>query len=169
MLDQAREPEGGRPAFPLSLVLEYRRNDTSAWSSGCWQVIAALAGQFDAARPGKGVTMHRDTNGEQVLCGGYQLKLHRDDAESYYCNLMGRRPSLFVVCREEDGQRPRPTLVTASYGEAASYTEVDDNVYAVPIPPQIYRWIEAYVLEYYVPQKPRKRKREDWKRDERRV
>lgn len=169
MMDEARAAEGDTPAFPLSLVLEYRRNDANAWSSGCWQVIAALAGQLGATRSGNTVTMHRDNDGEQVLCGGYQLQLHRDDAESYYCNLMGRRPSLFVVCREEDGQRPRPTLVTASYGEAASYTEVDDNVYAVPIPPQIYRRIEAYVLEHYVPQKPRKRKRDDWKRDERRA
>jgi hypothetical protein len=56
--------------------------------------------------------------------------------------------------------------VTASYGEAASYSEVDENVYAVPIPPEIYLWIEAYVLEHYVPEKRRKRKRDDWKQDE---
>jgi hypothetical protein len=71
-----------------------------------------------------------------------------------------------VVCREEDGERPEPALVTASYGEAASYSEVDENVYAVPIPPEIYLWIEAYVLEHYVPEKRRKRKRDDWKQDE---
>jgi hypothetical protein len=152
--------------FPVSLLLEYHHTRTSAWSSGCWQVIAAVAGQRGLPQGRSAVPIHEDERGRQILCRGYRLSLHRDDAESYYCNLMGERPSLFVVCREEDGERPEPALVTASYGEAASYSEVDENVYAVPIPPEIYLWIEAYVLEHYVPEKRRKRKRDDWKQDE---
>jgi len=149
--------------FPVSLVLEFQRTETSAWSNGQWQVVAALAGQHGASRRRGAVSLHKDEACERVLCSGYRLTLHRDDAESYYCNLMGEHPGLFVVCSEDNGERPQPALVTASYGEAASYSETDENVYAVAIPPEIYLWIEAYVLEHYVPEKRRKRKRDNWK------
>jgi hypothetical protein len=152
--------------FPVSLMLEYRRTRANPWSDGRWEVVAALAGQRGASQGRSVVPVHKDDAGERVLCSGYQLTLHRDDAESYYCNLMGERPSLFVVCSEESGKRPHPTLVTASYGEAASYSETDENVYAVALPPELYRWIENYVLEHYVPEKRRKRKRDNWKQDE---
>jgi hypothetical protein len=55
-------------------------------------------------------------------------------------------------------------MVTLSYDEAAAYTEVEEEVFAVPMPPEVYRWVENYVLEHYVPEKRRKRKRVDWKR-----
>jgi hypothetical protein len=163
---QTQSDAGRRTAFPVSLVLEYRCSDASPWSRGQWQVVAALAGQPGASRRGDAVPMHKDEAVERVLCSGYRLTLHRDDAESYYCNLMGERPSLFVVCGEDSGDRPQPTLVTASYGEAASYSETDESVHAVALPPELYRWIETYVLEHYVPEKRRKRKRDDWKQNE---
>jgi hypothetical protein len=156
------------PVFPVALVLDYQRSNATAWSAGRWRVIGAVAGQHGVAQRRSVMSMRKDDAGEQVLCAGYQLQLHRDDAESYYCNLMGERPSLFVVCREEAGQRPEPALVTVSYGEAASYTEVDGTVHAIAMPPEIYRWVEAYVLEHYVPEKHKKRKRDNWKKDEQR-
>lgn len=152
--------------FPVALVLDYQAGNTASGRVGGWRLIGAVAGQHGLS-PGRVVTrMHKNDTSEQVLCAGYSLTLHRDDAESYYCNLMGEKPSLFVICREQPGERPEPARVTASYGEAASYSEVDESVHAIAIPPEIYRWIEAYVLEYYVPEKHRKRKRDNWKKDE---
>ena len=82
---------------------------------------------------------------------------------------MASRPSVFVVCAEdEDGEPPRPVHATVSYGEASAYMETDEPVFSVPMPPEIYRWVEGFVLEHYVPEPPRKRRREDWKRGERR-
>ena len=95
------------------------------------------------------------------------MSLHKDDSESYYFNLMGEKPSVFVVCRLEHG-RLRPFLVTLSYDEAASYMEVDESVSAVAMPPEIYRWCEAFVLTHYVPEKKRKRKRDNWKQGDQR-
>lgn len=151
------------PVFPVALVLDYQYGGVTPWRAGHWRVVAALAGHHGLAGQRTMLPMHRDNHGEQVLCTGYQLTLHRDDTESYYCNLMGERPSLFVVCREESGERPEPTQVTVSYGEAASWSEVDGSVHAVAMPPEIYRWVEAYVIEHYVPEKRRKRTRDDWK------
>ncbi len=157
-----------QPAFPVALVLDYQCSSATPWSAGRWQVIGAVAGMHGTAQRRSTLSMRKDEAGEQVLCAGYHLRLHRDDAESYYCNLMGERPSLFVVCQEEAGQRPEPTLVTVSYGEAASYSEGDATVHAIAMPPEIYRWVEAYVLAHYIPEKRKKRKRDDWKKDEQR-
>ena len=35
--------------------------------------------------------------------------------------------------------------------------------YAVNIPAEFYRWIEAYVIAHYLPVKRKKRKRNNWK------
>jgi len=90
----------------------------------------------------------------------------RNECESYYCNLISDRPAVYLVCREED-DRPEPFLATLSYDEASSYIEGGDSAHPVAMPPEVYRWLERYVLEHYVPEKKLKRKRDDWK-DERR-
>ena len=100
---------------------------------------------------------------EQFLYTGFTLKLHKDEAESYYFNLMGERPSIFVICSEHESGQLMPFLTTPSYDEAIAHTEVEEHVFSLPIPPEVYRWIERYVLEHYRPTPKRKRKRENWK------
>ena len=73
------------------------------------------------------------------------------------------RPSVFVICSQEAGEPPRPIIATLSYGEATSYMETDELVESVAMPAEIYRWAERFVLEHYVPEKRRKRKRDNWK------
>jgi hypothetical protein len=92
-----------------------------------------------------------------------RLQLHRDDADSYYFNLVSDRPSVFVICSQEAGEPPRPFIATLSYGEATSYMETDELVESVAMPAELYRWAERFVLEHYVPEKRRKRKRDNWK------
>jgi hypothetical protein len=50
-----------------------------------------------------------------------------------------------------------------SFDEAHAYVEGDDEIYDVDIPPELYVWVEAYVLINYVAEKRKKRKRVDWK------
>ena len=40
--------------------------------------------------------------------------------------------------------------------------EADDKVFVAPIPPGIYQTIEHFIVEHYVPDEPRKRKRKNW-------
>jgi hypothetical protein len=42
--------------------------------------------------------------------------------------------------------------------------EVEEDVFSVPMPAEIYRWVENFVLQHYVPERRKKRKREDWKK-----
>ena len=110
---------------------------------------------------------------KQLIYSGLKIRLFLDECESYYHNLMSPEPGCFIVARNEDkdGEEtdmPIPVIVTLSFDEAHSYLEGDDIVYAVPIPPELYRWAEAYVLENYVAEKRVKRKRVDWKKGDKR-
>ena len=62
-----------------------------------------------------------------------------------------------------DDGRPQPFLVSMSFDEAHAYLEGDDEIYAVDVPPELYRWTEAYVIANYFPEKKKKRKLRDWR------
>ena len=105
----------------------------------------------------------------QYVYSNLSLRLFLDECESYYHNLMSPEPSCFIVAREDEdngSERPIPFLVTMSFDEANSYLEGDDLVYSVPIPAELYPWIEAYVVDNYSAEKRTKRKRKDWRKGE---
>ena len=145
--------------FPVSVLMEYPRKIGDEQDQG--EVIGLVAGAAPE-QPDQPVLVRSGERSEQYLWRGFRLPLYRDDAESYYMNLMGEQPRVFVLCRGRSG-RLRPFRVTLSYDEAASYMEVDEPVFSLPMPPEVYRWLEGYVLEHYVPERKKKRKRDDWK------
>jgi hypothetical protein len=142
----------------------FREPGDQPWDLGRWDVAGVIAGESWGGDERECVPIHTESSDGQFLWPDFRLKLFKDDAGSYYHNLMGVEPRVFVVCRESDSGRLKPFLVTLSYDEAAAYTEVEEEVFAVPMPPEVYRWTENFVLEHYVPKKRRKRKREDWKK-----
>ncbi len=163
--EKARSPLAH--SIPAAVIFAYPTRSDEDAESGTGEVVGVLTRPDPEQTGVRKQLIHSDTDGEQFLWTGFALSLHRDDAESYYFNLMGDRPSVFVVCRPTEG-RLQPFLVTLSYDEATSYMEVDEVVSAVAMPAEIYRWCEAFVLEHYVPEKKRKRKRDNWKQDDRR-
>ncbi len=113
------------------------------------------------------------------IFSGLQLDLFQDECDSYYLNLMSEKPRCYVIVHEvreqgsddadrqvvEAGCSLAPLLVTASFDVAHAYEEGDDQVFDAPMPAEVYRWVEAFVLEFYAPQQRRKRKRDDWKNE----
>ena len=156
----------GRPdAHPVSVLVERRVGQEGRWPRTEWRVVGVVAGG-DGAAGGQvqrtPVRVERDC--EQVLWSGFRVELHRDSAESYWYNLTAKAPSIFVVCRcdnEATGEL-RPFLVLVDADEAGAYLEGDDSVFSLPLPPKIHQWLEHYVVENYVPQAKKKRKRLDW-------
>ena len=68
-----------------------------------------------------------------------------------------------MICTyQEDNGDLYPLVVTLSYDEMASYIEVDEPVFDLPIPGDIYRWLEDYVLQNYEFKEENKRRREKW-------
>lgn len=150
-------------SFAVSVLVEYREVQDNRWEDGRWQVAGVLAGSGQGEGDAQARPLHAADEGRQYLWNGLRLQLHRDDAESYYFNLVSDRPSVFVICSQEAGEPPRPFIATLSYGEATSYMETDELVESVAMPAELYRWAERFVLEHYVPEKRRKRKRDNWK------
>ncbi|RMG38630.1 MAG: DUF3305 domain-containing protein [Gammaproteobacteria bacterium] len=144
--------------LPISVLVERRPAQQQRWIDHVWDVVGVVAMQ--AGDDEEGLVFQAEEGVQRFLQGGLSLNLYPDECESYYHNLMSPRPSCYVVAHLDDEveRRPRPFLVTMSFDAAHAYLEGDDEIYAVEIPPEIYRWTEDYVLSYYAPEKRRKRK-----------
>jgi hypothetical protein len=163
MIDATSSPVPGR--FPVVVLLGWQATPGNRWQSRRWEVYGLVAGEA-AGAGGRSRTLMREVDGEaHYLEGGLEVALYRDEAESYYHNLMSERPSAFVVCRPDEAGELRAVLVTLSYDEAESYMGCDSQVHRVPLPPELYRWVEGFVLEHYVPEQRKKRKRDEWKEE----
>jgi len=151
-------------SFPVSIVMEHRLIENNVWASEKWEVEAVIAGGQGAENVPERMISRIGSGDEKYIWSNYQINLFKDEAESYYFNIISDTPFVFVVCRDEgnDGQLI-PFNVSVNYDEAASYMELDEQVFQVAMPPEIYRWVEAYVVNNYVPLKKKKRKWENWK------
>jgi hypothetical protein len=154
-------------SFSVSVLVEFRETHNNRWEEGHWQVAGVIAGGQADGSGMQDRQLHTATRGQQFLHTGLRMRLHKDDAESYYFNLISENPGVFVICNQEAGGPLQPFIATLSYGEATSYMETDEIVESVPMPPELYRWAERFVLEHYVPEKRKKRKRDNWKEEER--
>ena len=108
--------------------------------------------------------IYKDGEIEHLLVTGLTLRLHIDECESYYHNLMSPEPGCFIVASqpEDSDDMPLPYLVSLSFDEVHAYLEGDEQIYSVKIPQQLYQWAEAYVLTNYVAIKKTKRKLKNW-------
>lgn len=149
--------------FPVSIIMERRPKQRGQWHFVEWKATGVLTGKEHLRSTSQRLLIHEEQDSQSVLWTNFRIRLFKDGAESYWSNLMGQHPSLFVVCRrEEPDNEPVPFLVTVNYDEIVGYQEVDDDVYRLPLPPDIYQWLERYVVNNYVPEQKRKRKRTDW-------
>lgn len=151
--------------FPVSVIMEREQIQHRSWTVPRWRLVGVVAGQhIEDQHPGATV-VHDDHGREQLLWTGFRVRLYRDSAESYWYNLVGRTPSLFLICRQDPEGDLIPFMVTANYDEAGAHLEADDEVFSAPIPPEVHDWLERYVMAHYRPEPPKKRKRKDWKEE----
>ncbi len=152
--------------FPVSVMMESKPS-SSPWLDLSWDAVGICGINADDQSSSVKQITHGDK--EQFIYNNLTLRLFLDECESYYHNLMSPQPGCFVVAREDEDNnstQPIPFLVTMSFDEAHAYQEGDDLVYAVPIPAELYPWIEAYVVDNYSAEKRKKRKRKDWRKGE---
>ncbi|MCB1763615.1 MAG: DUF3305 domain-containing protein [Gammaproteobacteria bacterium] len=147
--------------FPVSVVMQRIPVKGNRWIDHRWEVAGVTGGRparFDTAA---GLPIHEAEQLSQTLYTGLEIKLFLDQCESYYHNLLAPRPACYVVVRRNEAGIPFPALVSASFDEANAYLEADEEVFPVDLQPELYRWVEAFVLEHYVPQKRFKRRLDD--------
>ena len=161
MVDSEQSSDGRSlpERFPVSVLIE-RCPSSSAWAEEVWRAVGVSAGAAERSEVRK---VFDQAGVARFLCPGFALSLYPDECESYYYNLLSEQPCCYVVADLNDEGRPTPVLVSLSFDEAHAYLEGEREVYAVALPPELYRWVETYVLTHYVPQRRTKRKREDWK------
>ncbi len=152
--------------FEVAVILK-RWPASSPWADYQWDVVGVAPGAGEGRQPGS-APMRVSEHGDVALfrAGGFRVKLHVDECESYYHNLLSPTPRCFVIAEPDAGQGPVPFRVSLSFDEAHAYLEGEREVYAVDIPPELYRWSEAFVLRHYVPEPRKKRKLRDWSGDD---
>lgn len=153
---------GPRVSLPVAVVMGRRMVSGKGWQVPSWQVVGVVAGADLPVQQARGTPIRSEGDEEHLLWTGLRVELFRDAAGAYWSNLTGRQPSLFVLCHEDEQGLMAPKSVTADHDEASSGVEVDERVFAAPIPPEIYHHIEAFVIEHHAPQEKRRRKRSDW-------
>ncbi len=140
------DPVVNHPALPIAVIIG-RRELANRWQSQVWEAIGVIPDLGGGAAPR---LLMKDSAEEQWLHGGFELKLHRDEAESYYLNLSAREPCVFVVWRMEETMAV-PKFVTVSYGEAARFMDANEQVDIVPMPREMCDWLLAFVNAHYRP------------------
>jgi len=146
--------------FPVSVVMQRQQVQQGPGRASRWEVVGAVTGGNLCEAQHRRILVRSHGGVEHYLWMGLTVVLHKADVESYRYNLAASSPSLFVICQQEEGGDPAPVLVTADFEQAGFSMERNGTVFSVPMPAEIYRWLEQYVVENYVPPEPPKRKQE---------
>ncbi|MCB1791942.1 MAG: DUF3305 domain-containing protein [Gammaproteobacteria bacterium] len=146
--------------YPIAVILE-RRPASSPWVDYVWTAVGIAVGHHPRSQ--QPLLVRDDPQSTLFLVGGLKVQLFVDECESYYYNLVSDTPRAYVMAHvDEPGGQPDPFRVSMSFDEAHAYLEGEDEIYAVDVPAELYRWTESFVIANYFPEKKRKRKLVDW-------
>ena len=137
--------------IPLGILIE-RRESASSWQRWLWRPVAVVP----AGARGEGWQRLRDDGRVGIFhAGQLPLRLYPDEAETYLENVGRERPDVYVVLRAEAGEAGcpvRPVLLTASPDEAAAYSEVEEAVHPVAMPPAVAVEVRRFAEAHYRPE-----------------
>ena len=159
-----QEPQPLPDRFTVAVLMERRRGVTQ-WQPYVWAPIGLVAGAVAEGPVGVPLEMPADGDAIRELWRGFEVRLHRDELESFYHNLVSPQPLGFVIMREGESDRRLPALVTLCFDEANAYAEAGEQIEPVPMPPELVQWLEQFVVENYVPERRTRRERRAWKEE----
>lgn len=133
---------------------------TNRWQSYKWQVAGVIADRDNQNGAARTIVRHHDNL--QRIYPGFELSLHRDEAQGYYLNLTSGEPRIYVMWRLDENRtgaedEVQPQMATLSYNEAARLMDAQEKVDSVALLPELLPWLESFVQEHYKPEvkKPR--------------
>lgn len=154
----------GLKHLPIAVVIGHMgsANDASQRDAREWQVMGIVAGERFASDAVTSRQMRSGPDGDLYLWTGFRLRLHPDHCQDYAYNLQAERPGVYVVTRRVAGGGLRPMHTTVSLDEAQNLDATDlrspdESVVTVQMPPEVYRWVEHFILDNHV-HVPRKNK-----------
>ena len=120
------------PTVKAAVIL-VREPVASRWETHHWGLVGVVPDTGGAVR-----TLVENGETLQRLYPGFDLALHRDEAEGYYLNVSSEAPSVFVSLRLAEGaEEPYPFQCTLSYNEAARWMDSNERVERVPAWPEL--------------------------------
>lgn len=156
-----------RASFPVAVILEKYIVKRAFWSLPEWRLFGVVAGEAVGSGQLSCQQVRHEPEAQHFLWRGLNLKLHRDSCESYWLNLISDKPELYVVCEnsDDDADSLQPVLITANFDQAGAYVANEGRVLQAAMPPEIYKAVEAFVLQHFEPEVFVKRKRKKWHAD----
>ncbi len=152
------------PQYAMSIVMQRATKIFNGWETIQWELAAVLSDP-DGPKSLQGpITLRESDDHAQYMWKGLQLKLYVDACEGYWFNLMSETPFAFVICEQDldENEPPLPLLISVSQDEAGAHLETDSLVLSGPLPPDIRDRTEEFVVNHYVPEAKKKRKRRNW-------
>ncbi len=145
----------GPPQYPVAIILRHRPTDPGRHPSGDrWQITGVIVSSQPAPTVLE-LKARSSPEGDHYLWSGFSIRLYPDEVESYGSNLRSDYPNLFVICYPNAQGIPVPSCMTASFAKAHAYP--DALIEAVPLPPELYPWVESYVLAHDAPERRTRR------------
>lgn len=159
----ASQADGSPRRLPVSVIMERRQVPHNRWISESWRAVGVTVSGADAPPMAGPVVILEQATAVQYLWPGRSVELHVAEVESYYVNLMAPNPGCYLVTRPGPDGMPEPVIVSLSFDAGAIYLAGEHNVYSVPLPPELYRAAEAFVLANYRPRPRTMRERMEWR------
>ncbi|MGD8407518.1 MAG: DUF3305 domain-containing protein [Thiohalophilus sp.] len=132
-------------SYPVSIVMRREYRQYGQWQLPHWDLVGLLP-QHTTAGMDKAQPLPGEAD-DQMIWSGFWLDLFRDGLQSYYQNLMGKQPSLFVLCRDDDVDTGlAPTMVSANFADAEAHMETDGIVLSTPLAEPFSNWLAEYIL-----------------------
>jgi hypothetical protein len=145
------------PSLTVAVQIE-RQAQPNRWEDWRFRVAEVVAdeGQFGAAPR----LLRDDGHLRLDLHPGFEVSLHRDEAEGYYLNLSSGQPVWFVMWRvsDVDPSLAWPERVTLSYHEAGRLLDAQERVDNLPLPEAVRGWLQAFAEEHYKPEVKQRRR-----------
>jgi len=141
-----------KPRFPVAVVMQRRQLLNNRWQTEALEPRSVIP----SVEPKGAARLLVDEAGmQQWLHPGFELVLHRDEAEGYYLNVSVPGAKVFVLWRMDEDQAV-PLDVTVSYNEGGRWLDGGQSVEGVAMPPEVFAWVGDYVEQNYRPE-PKKR------------
>lgn len=132
-------------SYPVSIVMRREYRQYGQWQLPHWDLVELMP-QHTTAGMDKAQPLPGEAD-DQMIWSGFWLDLFRDGLQSYYQNLMGKQPSLFVLCRDDDVDTGlAPTMVSANFADAEAHMETDGIVLSTPLAEPFSNWLAEYIL-----------------------
>lgn len=150
----------------VSVLLERVSGDAQDWRVEDWRLIGVMVDPPNRQYDDIFCEPMRAGDDHAYIWRGLAVHFYKDGGESYWYNLMSEAPRLFVVLEDarEADSAPLPRLVSANQDEAIAHMETDAVVHSIAMPSSIIERLERFVVEHYVPEQKKKRKRQDWRK-----